>query len=165
MYAVGFTHLLLSLFSDYKSSLIFNFFLTHRKDFFSTSSTLLPENLIYCPIVILWICCHGSQIFKRNAITYRVMFSYHSLILHLMLLLSEKINNRLAIWNVSGMFGKVDCKVSNHIEGVILSIQVSKVLLTSYHTNHKEVAVGSRGCREIKYFAVTLYFLRILKMF
>lgn len=83
------------------------------------------------------------------------MFSYHSLILHHMLLLSEKINNRLAIWNVSGMFGKVDCKVSNHIEGVILSIQVSKVLLTSYHTNHKE----------IKYFEVTLYFLRILKMF
>lgn len=27
------------------------------------------------------------------------------------------------------MFGKVDCKVSNHIEGVILSIQVIKVLL------------------------------------
>ena len=57
------------------------------------------------------------------------MFSYHSLIKHLMLLFSEKIKNNWAIWNVSRMFGKVDCKVSNHIEGVILSIQVIKVLL------------------------------------
>ena len=46
-----------------------------------------------------------------------------------MLLFSEKIKNNRAIWNVSRMFGKVDCKVSNHIEGVILSIQVIEVLL------------------------------------
>lgn len=34
MYAVDFTHLLRSLFSDYKSSLIFNFFLHTGKIFF-----------------------------------------------------------------------------------------------------------------------------------
>lgn len=39
-----------------------------------------------------------------------------------MFLLFEKINNRFVIWNVLGMFGKVDCKVSNYIEGVILFI-------------------------------------------
>ena len=92
------------------------------------------------------------------------MFLHRSLNIHMMLLLSEKIKNNVAIWNVSGMFGKVVCKVSNLIEEVILSIQIIEVLLIiCFYANHKEVAVGSRGCRAVKYFVVTLYFPRMLK--
>lgn len=122
MYAVGCTKLLCSLFSDYKSSYNFIFFLAHSKDLFlQFIHVIAGKNLIYCSNRILLIRCHGSQIFKRNAFTYKVMFSYHSLIEHIILLLSEKINNNLAIWNVSGMFGEVDGMQSQQTHHFIYS--------------------------------------------
>ena len=77
------------------------------KIIFFSSFLLPPKNSMNRRKVFLFICCRESQIFKRNADAYRVMFSHHSLNKHRMLLLYEKIIN-LAIWHVSGMCGTVE---------------------------------------------------------
>jgi len=94
------------------------------------------------------IRCHGSQIFKRNAFTYRVMtFSYHSLSKHMMLLLSEILRITLPFGKFEECSVRLTAKSATSSRGpVILSIRMIKVLLICYYANHKEVGVGSRGC-------------------